>query len=121
MLMMIDTGAIFLALAGTLHPFYASAAAYSETGSFADGTKQPAYNASLAFFPIVVACMNAFFCICATKINVVFFLVFAGAGLGFTLLGSALWAVAEGALAASEKLLVVSFYHPFIYMAKWSH
>ncbi|TQS32404.1 hypothetical protein Golomagni_07283, partial [Golovinomyces magnicellulatus] len=62
-------GCIFLALAGTLHPFYGSAAAYSPTGSFAEGLKEPGFNASLAFFPIAVACMNAFFCICATKIN----------------------------------------------------
>lgn len=52
--------------------------------------------------------MNAFFCICATKINLVFLLIFAGAGMGFTLLGSALWALAEGALVAGDKLLVVS-------------
>lgn len=52
--------------------------------------------------------MNLFFMICATKINVVFFLIFAGAGLGFTLLSSALWALAEGALDAGAKLLVVS-------------
>ena len=102
------SGGIFLALAGSLHPFFGSASAYSPTGSFAEGLKEPAFNASLAFFPIGVGCMNAFFCICATKINLVFLLIFAGSGLGFTLLGSALWAIAEGATVASGKLLVVS-------------
>jgi hypothetical protein len=51
--------------------------------------------------------MNVLFMICSIKINAVFFLIFAGAGLGFTLLGSALWALAEGAAETGAKLLVV--------------
>lgn len=34
-------------------------------------------------------------------------LVFCGAGLGFTLLAAALWALAEGKVAVGQNLLVV--------------
>lgn len=51
--------------------------------------------------------MNLFFTICATKINLVFILIFVGAGLGFTLLSAALWCLAEAALETGNKLLVV--------------
>lgn len=51
--------------------------------------------------------MNLFFLVCATKVNIVFMLVFAGSGLGFTLLSGALWTLAEGAADSGAKLLVV--------------
>lgn len=41
------TGCIFLALAGTLTPFYGSATAYSTTGSFSEGLTEPGFNSSL--------------------------------------------------------------------------
>jgi hypothetical protein len=40
-------GAIFTAVAATLHPFYGSAAAYSATGNFAEGLTDPEFLASL--------------------------------------------------------------------------
>lgn len=45
--LIIHIGAIFLSLAATLHPFYGSAAAYSQTGNFAEGLKEPAFDASI--------------------------------------------------------------------------
>jgi hypothetical protein len=115
-------GCIFLALAATLHPFYGSAAAYSPDGNFAQGLTEPDFNASLGkqhsirgeqlltglrFFGISAACMNVLFMICSFKINAVFLLIFAGASLGFTLLASSLWALAEGAADTGAQLLVV--------------
>lgn len=55
-----------------------------------------------------MSCMNIFFMICATKINAVFFLLFMGAGTGFLLFASCLWALADGAVEISGKLLMVS-------------
>jgi hypothetical protein len=43
----INPGAIFTAVAATLHPFYGSAAAYSATGNFAEGLTAPEFLASL--------------------------------------------------------------------------
>lgn len=48
------------------------------------------------------------FIIAATRINAVFLLIFIGAGLGFVLLASALWATAELSMAAAGHLMVVS-------------
>jgi len=42
-----NLGAIFTAVAATLHPFYGSAAAYSATGNFAEGLTAPEFLASL--------------------------------------------------------------------------
>jgi hypothetical protein len=124
-----DTGAIFTAVAATLHPFYGSAAAYSATGNFAEGLTDPEFLASLgkiislmprdpycsrltfrniAFFLIACAVLNVFFVIAALKVNVVYLLIFVTAGLGFTLLAAAFWALAEGAVAAGTSLQVVS-------------
>ena len=52
--------------------------------------------------------MNVFFIIAALKVNVVYLLIFVTAGLGFTLLAAAFWALAEGAVAAGTSLQVVS-------------
>lgn len=52
--------------------------------------------------------MNVFFVIAALKVNVVYLLIFVSAGLGFTLLAAAFWALAEGAVAAGTQLQVVS-------------
>jgi hypothetical protein len=53
--------------------------------------------------------LNVFFVIAALKVNVVYLLIFVTAGLGFTLLAAAFWALAEGAVAAGTSLQVVSF------------
>ena len=46
------SGAIFTAVAATLHPFYGSAAAYSATGNFAEGLTEPEFLASICkIFP----------------------------------------------------------------------
>ncbi|KAK3186652.1 hypothetical protein K4F52_004693 [Lecanicillium sp. MT-2017a] len=99
-------GGVFLALAATLHPFYGSAAAYSPTGSFAEGLTEPGFNASIAYFLISVAVLNVFFIVAAAKINAVFLVIFASAAVGFTLLASAFWSLAEGSLSIGEKLMV---------------
>jgi hypothetical protein len=52
--------------------------------------------------------LNVFFVIAALKVNVVYLLIFVTAGLGFTLLAAAFWALAEGAVAAGTSLQVVS-------------
>ena len=49
--------------------------------------------------------------ICATRINVVFFIVFTGACLGFVLAAAARWCVADGRLALAGRLVVVSWQH----------
>ena len=46
--------------------------------------------------------------ICALKINLVFFLIFTGAGTGFALLAGAFWRLAEGQLESGANVLVVS-------------
>jgi len=46
--------------------------------------------------------------VCATKVNAVFLLLFAGAGLGFFLLTAALWALAAGNVTNGATLMVVS-------------
>lgn len=46
--------------------------------------------------------------ICATRINIVFMLVFFGAGLGFVLAAAARWCIAEGALVTAGRLVIVS-------------
>lgn len=51
--------------------------------------------------------LNVYFIICSLKVNAVFLLIFAGAGLGFALLAAALWSLAE-ASAVATNLLVVS-------------
>ncbi|EXU95435.1 GPR1/FUN34/yaaH family protein [Metarhizium robertsii] len=99
-------GCVILAFAATLHPFYNSASAYSPDGNFAEGLREPSFTATFAFFPITLACLNAIFMICATKINLVFLSVFAGASLGFTLLAATLWTLSKGAIEASARLLV---------------
>jgi hypothetical protein len=62
----------------------------------------------LGFFLISCACLNVFFTICATRINVVFLVIFFGATLGFILAASARWRLAEGDLATAGSLVVVS-------------
>jgi hypothetical protein len=62
----------------------------------------------LAFWPLAIAILNLFFLICATRINIIFVLIFFGAGLGFSLLCAALFALGDGLLDAGSKLLVVS-------------
>jgi hypothetical protein len=52
--------------------------------------------------------LNVFFIIAALKVNVVYLLIFVTAGLGFTLLAAAFWALAEGAVATGTSLQVVS-------------
>lgn len=59
-----------------------------------------------AFFPVSIGCLNIIFMVAATRVNAVFFLVFTSAGLGFFLLASALWSIADGH-AVAGKLLVV--------------
>jgi succinate-acetate transporter protein len=63
---------------------------------------------NIAFFLIACAVLNVFFIIAALKVNVVYLLIFVTAGLGFTLLAAAFWALAEGAVAAGTSLQVVS-------------
>jgi hypothetical protein len=58
-------------------------------------------------FLIACACLNLFFLICATRINVVFFVIFLGATLGFILAASARWCIAEGHVALAGRLVVV--------------
>jgi len=62
-----------------------------------------------AFFLIACACLNVLFVICATRVNIVFMLIFFGAGLGFVLAAAARWCIAEGALVTAGRLVVVSF------------
>jgi len=52
--------------------------------------------------------LNVLFIVAALKVNVVFLLIFVTAGLGFTLLAAAFWALAEGATSAGMQLQVVS-------------
>jgi hypothetical protein len=54
--------------------------------------------------------LNVFFVIAALKVNIVYLLIFVSAGLGFTLIAAAFWALAEGAVAAGTSLTVVSTY-----------
>ncbi|KAH0174609.1 hypothetical protein KCU67_g674, partial [Aureobasidium melanogenum] len=98
-------GGVSFSLGASLQPFYNAAGAYSPTGSHADGLTRPEFNASLAFFPVAVACLNIIFMIAATRINAVFLLVFISAGLGFFLLASGLWLAAEGEARASSLLV----------------
>jgi hypothetical protein len=53
--------------------------------------------------------LNVLFVICATRVNIVFLLIFFGAGLGFVLAAAARWCIAEGALVTAGRLVVVSF------------
>lgn len=50
--------------------------------------------------------------------NVVYLLIFVTAGLGFTLLAAAFWALAEGAVAAGTSLQVVSRSPPLFFFQK---
>lgn len=59
-------------------------------------------------FLIACAVLNVLFLICATRINVVFFVIFLGATLGFILAASARWCIAEGHVALAGRLVVVS-------------
>jgi hypothetical protein len=58
-------------------------------------------------FLIACAVLNVLFLICATRINVVFFVIFLGASLGFILAASARWSIAEGHVALAGRLVVV--------------
>ena len=120
------TAGIFFTLAASFQPFYNAAGAYSATGlNNAEGALNPAFNASFGtylginshfsmltdssgMFLIACAVLNIFFLICATRINVVFFVIFLGASLGFILAASARWCIAEGHVALAERLVVVS-------------
>ena len=119
------TAGIFFTLAASFQPFYNAAGAYSATGlNNAEGALNPAFNASFGthlrisfclseltdssgMFLIACAVLNIFFLICATRINVVFFVIFLGASLGFILAASARWCIAEGHVALAERLVVV--------------
>lgn len=61
------------------------------------------------FFLIACACLNVLYIICATRVNIVFVLIFFTACLGFILAASARWVLAEGNLAVATKLVTVSY------------
>ena len=61
-----------------------------------------------AFFLIACAALNLLFIICATRINVVFFIIFIGAFLGFVFAASARWCIAEGYIVTAGHLVVVN-------------
>ena len=64
----------------------------------------------IGFFLIACACLNVLYMICATRVNVVFVVIFFGAALGFILAASARWCIAEGSVITAGRLVVVS--HP---------
>ncbi|KAK3704136.1 hypothetical protein LTR37_013976 [Vermiconidia calcicola] len=98
---------IFFCLAASFQPFYNAAGAYSESGlNNAEGALTPEFNGSFGFFLIACAILNVLFTICATRINVVFVVIFVGATMGFVLAASSRWCLANGNVGAAGQLVV---------------
>ncbi|EME40933.1 hypothetical protein DOTSEDRAFT_136849 [Dothistroma septosporum NZE10] len=106
-------GAHFLTFGTTFIPAFNAISAYtsgspylgSETGNQA---VTPEFAASYGFYPLSLAILSLIFLMCSTRTNLVFFLVFVAATMGFGFAAGSFWQIANGNIVLAGKLLVGS-------------
>jgi len=102
-------GSFYMAVAGTIIPWFNSAGAYSSTGTnFVEGLESPAFNSSFAFLILMMAVLNLLFLVCSTRTNVGLFVIFVAAVPGFAALAGAHWKIALGQMEVANTLTVAS-------------
>ncbi|ODM20247.1 Protein alcS [Aspergillus cristatus] len=85
-------GAFCLAFGATMTPAFNSAAAYSPDGTNTlAGLHSPGFVNTFAFFFLFMALLMLIYCICATRTNLVYVLIFASLIFVFSLLAAAYW------------------------------
>lgn len=102
-------GSFWLAFAATLQPSYNAYGAFStDINDPAKGLNSPTFNASFAFFMVIMGVLCFVYMICALRTNVVFFFIFAFLVPAFGCLAGAYWHLAEGNSSKASTLLVAA-------------
>ncbi|QQK48390.1 GPR1/FUN34/yaaH [Penicillium digitatum] len=97
-------GGFWFAFAATMIPSFNAAAPYSSSGTdTAAGLASEGFVNSYAFLFITMAVLMLIFMICATRINVVYVLIFLSLLLVFLLLSSAYWVLGQGDAATGNR------------------
>ncbi|KAJ6183690.1 hypothetical protein N7519_004991 [Penicillium mononematosum] len=89
-------GGFWFAFAATMIPAFNAAAPYSSTSDTAAGLASEGFMNTYAFLFITMAVLMLIFMICATRINVVYTLIFLSLLLVFLLLSAAYWQLGQG-------------------------
>lgn len=97
-------GGFWFAFAATMIPAFNAAAPYSSsTTDTTAGLASESFLNTYAFLFITMAVLMLIFMICATRINVVYTLIFLSLLLVFLLLSSAYWELGQGNAAAGDR------------------
>ncbi|KUJ13126.1 uncharacterized protein LY89DRAFT_652580 [Mollisia scopiformis] len=92
-------GAWYLTYAATLQPFYGAAAAYAPVPGYysnlgeatVSGQLTPGYTASFGFVIVFMTVLSLIFLVCASRVNIPFFLLLLAVTVAFALLSAALF------------------------------
>ncbi|KXL49739.1 hypothetical protein M433DRAFT_66810 [Acidomyces richmondensis BFW] len=102
-------GSFWLAFGATLQPTYNAYGAFSSDPSDpAKGLNSPTFNASFAYFMLIMGVLCFVFLICSIRTNVVFFLIFLLLVPAFGCLAGAYWSLAEGKSSTANTLLIAA-------------
>ncbi|KAJ5842232.1 hypothetical protein N7534_012062 [Penicillium rubens] len=96
-------GGFWFAFAATMIPAFNAAAPYSSTSDTAAGLASEGFMNTHAFLFITMAVLMLIFMICATRINVVYTLIFLSLLLVFLLLSAAYWQLGQGNAAIGDR------------------
>ncbi|CAG7937553.1 unnamed protein product [Penicillium nalgiovense] len=96
-------GGFWFAFAATMIPAFNAAAPYSSTSDTAAGLASEGFMNTYAFLFITMAVLMLIFMVCATRINVVYTLIFLSLLLVFLLLSAAYWQLGQGNAAIGDR------------------
>ncbi|CZT24254.1 related to Y.lipolytica GPR1 protein and Fun34p [Ramularia collo-cygni] len=107
-LVFVTYGAHFLTYGVTFIPAWNAVSAYNGGSPYAEGTQEQtaAFAAGFAFYACTLCVLSFIFLIASLRTNLVFFLVFVAATIGFGLAAGAFWNIAEGKTALGLRLVV---------------
>ncbi|KAI9776709.1 MAG: hypothetical protein M1839_009436 [Geoglossum umbratile] len=88
-------GGFWLSFGTSLIPWFYAAAAYSKTGSHAEGSGLPAFQSGTAFFLLFMGVLSFVFLVCSLRTNIVLVVVFLTLTVAFPMLAGADWQLSQ--------------------------
>ncbi|EMF09007.1 uncharacterized protein SEPMUDRAFT_151872 [Sphaerulina musiva SO2202] len=104
-------GCHFLTFAITFIPFFNAVSAYTSGSPYLGEMNQEqtaGFANSFGFYPMSLAMLSLVFLLCSLRTNLIFFLIFVAATIGFSFASASFWFAGIGQMANSAKFLVAT-------------